>query len=84
MVKRGPVIASSAELRGTGSDVVAVLDPGEHPTENNKLKSTRMILNRSANGAKCNRAYVDGKPVDVIRVNYNLRGVAVPQGNALG
>jgi hypothetical protein len=29
------------------------------------------------------RAYVDGKSVDVIRVNYNLRGVAVPAGNHL-
>ncbi|HEV7683176.1 MAG TPA: YfhO family protein [Pyrinomonadaceae bacterium] len=29
------------------------------------------------------RAYVDGKPVDVIRVNYNLRGVALPAGNHL-
>ena len=27
------------------------------------------------------RAYVDGKSVDVMRVNYNLRGVAVPAGN---
>ena len=29
------------------------------------------------------RAYVDGKSVDVIRVNYNLRGVAVPAGDHL-
>ena len=29
------------------------------------------------------RAYVDGKSVDVMRVNYNLRGVAVPAGNHL-
>src|SRR4030095_7382876 len=27
------------------------------------------------------RAYVDGKSVDVMRVNFNLRGVAVPAGN---
>ncbi len=27
------------------------------------------------------RAYVDGKSVDVIRVNYNLRGVALPAGD---
>jgi hypothetical protein len=27
------------------------------------------------------RAYVDGKSVEVMRVNYNLRGVAVPAGN---
>ena len=29
------------------------------------------------------RAYIDGKSVDVIRVNYNLRGVALPAGNHL-
>jgi hypothetical protein len=29
------------------------------------------------------RAYLDGKSVDVIRVDYNLRGVAVPAGSHL-
>jgi hypothetical protein len=29
------------------------------------------------------RSYVDGKPVDVMRVDYNLRGVALPAGNHL-
>jgi hypothetical protein len=29
------------------------------------------------------RAYVNGKSVEVIRVDYNLRGVAVPAGNHL-
>jgi len=41
------------------------------------------ILNLSANHYPGWRAYVDGKSVDVIRVNYNLRGVVVPAGNHL-
>ena len=41
------------------------------------------ILVLSANHYPGWRASVDGRPVDVIRVNYNLRGVAVPAGNHL-
>jgi uncharacterized membrane protein YfhO len=29
------------------------------------------------------RAYVDGQSIDVMRVDYNLRGVAVPAGSHL-
>ena len=39
------------------------------------------ILVLSANHYPGWRASVDGQPVDVIRVNYNLRGVSVPAGN---
>jgi hypothetical protein len=39
------------------------------------------ILVLSANHYPGWRASVDGRSVDVIRVNYNLRGVAVPAGN---
>ena len=41
------------------------------------------ILILSANHYPGWRASVDGRSVDVIRVNYNLRGVAVPAGNHL-
>jgi hypothetical protein len=41
------------------------------------------ILILSANHYPGWRAYVDGQPVEVIRVNYNLRGVALPAGNHL-
>ncbi len=41
------------------------------------------ILVLSANHYPGWRANVDGRPVDVIRVNYNQRGVAVPAGNHL-
>jgi hypothetical protein len=41
------------------------------------------ILVLSANHYPGWRANVDGRPVDVMRVNYNLRGVAVPAGNHL-
>ena len=41
------------------------------------------ILILSANHYPGWRAYVDGKSVDVMRVNYNLRGVVVPAGDHL-
>jgi hypothetical protein len=41
------------------------------------------ILVLSANHYPGWRAIVDGQSVDVIRVNYNLRGVAVPAGKHL-
>jgi hypothetical protein len=41
------------------------------------------ILVLSANHYPGWRASVDGRSVDVIRVNYNLRGVAVPAGDHL-
>jgi len=39
------------------------------------------ILGLSENHYPGWRAYVDGRSVDVMRVDYNLRGVAVPAGN---
>jgi hypothetical protein len=44
---------------------------------------TPAILVLSANHYPGWQANVDGRSVDVIRVNYNLRGVAVPAGNHL-
>jgi len=41
------------------------------------------ILILSANHYPGWRAYVDGKSVDVMRVDYNLRGAVVPAGNHL-
>ena len=45
--------------------------------------ATPGILVLSANHYPGWRASVDGRSVDVIRVNYNLRGVAVPAGDHL-
>jgi hypothetical protein len=45
--------------------------------------ATPAILVLSANHYPGWRASVDGRSVDVIRVNYNLRGVAVPAGDHL-
>ncbi len=44
---------------------------------------TPAILVLSENHYPSWRAYVDGQPVEVMRVDYNLRGVAVPAGNHL-
>jgi hypothetical protein len=41
------------------------------------------LLVLSANHYPGWRAYVDGRSAEVVRVNYNLRGVAVPAGNHL-
>jgi hypothetical protein len=64
-----------------GSAEVMLQEPNR--VEVKTASATAAILVLSENHYPGWRAYVDGRSVEVMRVNYNLRGVAIPAGNHL-
>jgi hypothetical protein len=70
--------------KGDGPSGIAEVTRNEPNRVDVKTESAApAILILSANHYPGWRAYVDGKSVDVMRVNYNLRGVVVPAGDHL-
>jgi hypothetical protein len=69
---------------GTGDGRYAEVTRSEPNRVEVKTSSTApALLVLSANHYPGWRAYVDGRAVEIVRVDYNLRGVAVPAGNHL-
>jgi hypothetical protein len=64
-----------------GNAAVVRNEPNRVEVKTKSLAPAILVL--SANHYPGWRASVDGRSVDVIRVNYNLRGVAVPAGDHL-
>jgi hypothetical protein len=60
---------------------VTVDEPNRVEVKTESSSSSLLVL--SANHYPGWRAFVDGQSVEVMRVNYNQRGVAVPAGNHL-
>jgi hypothetical protein len=58
---------------------VIVNEPGRVEVKTAAAAPSLLVL--SANHYPGWRAFVDERPVEVVRVNYNLRGVALPAGN---
>lgn len=64
-----------------GHAEMTTLDPNKVEVKTEASGPALLVL--SANHYPGWRAYVDGRSADIVRVNYNLRGVAVPAGNHL-
>ena len=64
-----------------GQAKIITLEPNR--VEVNTESTVPALLVLSANHYPGWRAYVDGHSADVVRVDYNLRGIAVPAGNHL-
>lgn len=72
----GTTLSTSAK---PGSAEVTLHEPNR--VEVKTVSASPAILVLSENHYPGWRAYVDGQSVEVMRVDYNLRGVAVPAGN---
>ncbi|HEY0431313.1 MAG TPA: YfhO family protein, partial [Pyrinomonadaceae bacterium] len=72
-------VFGASMIRGTAE--VTRHEPNRIEVKTDSIAPSILVL--SENHYPGWRAYVDGKSVDVIRVDYNLRGVAVPAGNHL-
>ncbi len=66
---------------GDSATKVEITNYGPHRIALKAESSTSAILVLSENHYPGWRAYVDGRPVETLRVNYNLRGVLLAAGN---
>ena len=71
-------VSLSADL-GSGSAEITSHKPNQIEVKTEADAPAILVL--SENHYPGWRAFVDGKPVEVMRVNYNLRGVAIPAGS---
>jgi hypothetical protein len=77
----GPTLSVFGASMTRGSAEVTRHEPNRVAVNTKSISPAILVL--SENHYPGWRAYVDGKSVAVIRVNYNLRGVAVPAGSHL-
>jgi hypothetical protein len=78
LVESEPGAAQSSSPPGGGSAEVVRYEPNRVEVKTRAGAASILVL--SENHYPGWRAYLDGRPVGVLRVNYNQRGVRVPAG----
>jgi hypothetical protein len=77
----GLSFSAGENLSGSSHAVVTRSEPNRVEVKTESSAPALLVL--SANHYPGWRAYVDGQAVEIVRVDYNLRGVAVPGGSHL-
>lgn len=77
LVESGPDASHAADARSLSAEVVRY-EPNRVDVKTRAAVPSVLVL--SENHYPGWRAYLDGRPVGVLRVNYNQRGVRVPAG----
>ena len=75
----GPTEFTPATSNGHGEAQVTRYEPNRISLKTKSVAPSVLVL--SENHYPGWRAYVDGKPVETLRVNYNLRGLTLPAGD---
>jgi hypothetical protein len=78
--RSGPTLEPSAPADAPAAQAAAVLHYGPHKVEVKTSAAVPAVLVLAENHYPGWRAYLDGRAVPVMRVNYNQRGVRVPAG----